>query len=111
MNTRNHIGNEMNRHQLGISPEELDKATERYLVELLARHTKVPEADLRVTAPFERFGVQSIMMLQMTQELERDLGPLPKTLFFEHSNVKELAAHLVVAREKALRKHLGLEPQ
>lgn len=57
MNTRNHIGNEMNRHQLGISPEELDKATERYLVELLARHTKVPEADLRVTAPFERFGV------------------------------------------------------
>jgi acyl transferase domain-containing protein/thioesterase domain-containing protein/2-polyprenyl-6-methoxyphenol hydroxylase-like FAD-dependent oxidoreductase/SAM-dependent methyltransferase len=46
---------------------------------------------------FEEYGIDSVMVLEVTAQLERDWGPLPKTLFFEHANLRALARHFTTA--------------
>ncbi len=35
------------------------------------------------------------MAMALIRELEKDLGSLPKTLFFEHEDIEELSAYLL----------------
>ncbi|MDT0268347.1 SDR family NAD(P)-dependent oxidoreductase [Streptomyces sp. DSM 44915] len=83
--------------------------TREYLVRLVSRFTKLPTHEIRTDASFGRYGVESIMIIGMTQDLENELGPLAKTLFFEYDSVDELAEHLVTAKGVQLRAVLGLE--
>src|SRR5580692_11468103 len=43
----------------------------------------------------EKYGLDSVMVMQMTSQLERRFGPLPKTLFYEHHSVSALAAYFI----------------
>ena len=79
-----------------------------HLVRLVARFTKLPAAEIRTDTSFGRYGVESIMIIGMTEELEGELGPLAKTLFFEYGSVDELAAHLIRVKGPQLRASLGL---
>jgi 3-oxoacyl-(acyl-carrier-protein) synthase/NAD(P)-dependent dehydrogenase (short-subunit alcohol dehydrogenase family) len=65
------------------------------LSSLVARQTKLPIASVRVDQLFGDFGLDSVMILQMTARLEELLGPLPKTLFYEFGTIQSLAKHLV----------------
>ena len=65
-----------------------------YLKAKLAEVLKLPEERIETDVPFASYGIDSIMAMAMIRELERDLGALPKTLFFEHEDIEELSAHL-----------------
>ncbi|GGP71214.1 SDR family NAD(P)-dependent oxidoreductase [Streptomyces sindenensis] len=82
--------------------------TREHLVRQVSRFAKLPVSEIRTHDSFGRYGVESIMIIGMTEELENDLGPLPKTLFFEYDSVDELAAHLVRTAQPRLRALLGL---
>ncbi|WP_147485345.1 phosphopantetheine-binding protein, partial [Burkholderia pseudomallei] len=45
-------------------------------------------------ASFASYGVDSIMAMALITALEKELGSLPKTLFFEHETIEELGAYL-----------------
>src|SRR6185437_111148 len=45
----------------------------------------------------EEYGIDSIMVMQMTMELEKIFGSLPKTLFFEYQNISELTDYFIDA--------------
>jgi len=81
---------------------------ERYFAQLLARHLKVRVDQLSPDAPFEKFGLDSVMVMELTDRLEQDFGPLPKTLFFEYQSVRELSAYFL--REQAAGLQRLLEP-
>ncbi|MFI1223258.1 MULTISPECIES: SDR family NAD(P)-dependent oxidoreductase [unclassified Streptomyces] len=88
-------------------PVLLARARE-HLVRQVSRFAKLPVSEIRTHDSFGRYGVESIMIIGMTEELESDLGPLPKTLFFEYDSVDELAEHLVRTAQPQLRVLLGL---
>ncbi|WP_372586717.1 acyl carrier protein, partial [Burkholderia gladioli] len=66
-----------------------------YLRDLLSRVLKLPAERIEIDAPFASYGTDSIMAMALIAELEKDLGSLPKTLFFEHETIEELAAYLL----------------
>ena len=44
-----------------------------------------------IDVPMEEYGIDSIMAMQLTNELENVFGSLPKTLFFEYQTIGELS--------------------
>lgn len=86
----------------------IDKATARVAVadrlrSLLAATLRLSPDSVATDAPLERFGIDSVMALEMIDALEQDLGKLPKTLFFQHSTLDALSAYLVELRPDACR--------
>ncbi|MBU9213786.1 amino acid adenylation domain-containing protein [Burkholderia gladioli] len=73
-----------------------------YLRDLLSRVLKLPAERIEIDAPFASYGTDSIMAMALIAELEKDLGSLPKTLFFEHETIEELAAYLLEREAPAL---------
>ncbi|HEY0789748.1 MAG TPA: SDR family NAD(P)-dependent oxidoreductase, partial [Chthoniobacterales bacterium] len=75
-----------------------------YLTGRLARLIKLPVSRIQPNDSFEKFGIDSVMVLEFTRVLEQDFGELSKTLLFEHQTVAELAAHFVANRPDQLRR-------
>ncbi|MDB6037424.1 MAG: pksN 4 [Verrucomicrobiales bacterium] len=59
---------------------------------------------------FERYGVDSIMAVQLTNRLEKKFGSLPKTLFFEYQTLKELGGYFIESHGDELKKLNGVHP-
>ena len=64
---------------------------------------KIPAQKIDVKAPLEQYGIDSILAMNLTSQLEASFGALPKTLFFEYLNIDELAAYFVRAHAPTLR--------
>ncbi|QWF85158.1 D-alanine--poly(phosphoribitol) ligase subunit 1 [Amycolatopsis sp. CA-230715] len=67
---------------------------ERWLTGIMAEELKLPETEIIATEPFDDYGLDSLITLAVTRRLEERLGPLSKTLLFEHMTVRDLANHL-----------------
>lgn len=65
-----------------------------WLRQLLARTVKIAPSRLDDEVPFEQYGIDSLMIMEMTAALEKRFGPLSKTLFFEHPSLQQMADHL-----------------
>ncbi|BCK68539.1 hypothetical protein Srufu_024920 [Streptomyces libani subsp. rufus] len=74
---------------------ELLAPVTEFLRELLAAELKMPLDDVAEDEPFDRYGVDSLLVLSLTRALEERFGPLSKTLFFEYLTISELAGFLV----------------
>jgi acyl transferase domain-containing protein/NAD(P)-dependent dehydrogenase (short-subunit alcohol dehydrogenase family)/acyl carrier protein len=73
---------------------DLHAAAVVYLKSALAKTLKLAVSQIEANAPLERYGIDSVLMMQMTSVLEKDFGPLPKTLFFEYQSIAALAGYL-----------------
>ncbi|CAM3187981.1 SDR family NAD(P)-dependent oxidoreductase [Corallococcus sp. ZKHCc1 1396] len=79
----------------------------QYLKEVLARTSKTPVARIGADEPLEKYGLDSVLIMGLTRELEAAFGELSKTLFFEYQSLAELAAYFVASHADTLRK-MGL---
>src|SRR5699024_3221801 len=57
--------------------------------------------------PWEHYGIDSVMVVNLTQRLEDAFGWLSKTLFFENQTLTELARALGGSRPRAVAELLG----
>lgn len=73
----------------------LQEKTEHFLKKRLSAVLKLPANRIDAAAPFERYGINSIMTMDLTNELEKIFGSLPKTLFFEYQTLAELAGYFL----------------
>ncbi|QUJ69465.1 SDR family NAD(P)-dependent oxidoreductase (plasmid) [Photobacterium sp. GJ3] len=89
------------------SSQTLRSAALEYLKKQLADVTKLPLDSIRVNASFDEYGIDSIMITDLNRQLESDLGPMSKTLFFEYRSLQELAEYVTKKHEHALAKLLG----
>nr|WP_283472118.1 SDR family NAD(P)-dependent oxidoreductase [Methylosinus trichosporium] len=80
---------------------------EDYLKSVVAEATRLAPARIDAAERFEAYGVDSMMILRMNARLEQDLGALPKTLFFEHQTIADLAARLLADHGAALVARFG----
>ncbi|MBY9082233.1 acyl carrier protein, partial [Paenibacillus sp. CGMCC 1.18879] len=53
--------------------------------------------------------IDSIMVMQLTNQLEKVFGSLSKTLFFEYQNIQELARYFLEMHREQLQNLLGIE--
>ncbi|MEV7775548.1 SDR family NAD(P)-dependent oxidoreductase [Kitasatospora sp. NPDC086791] len=78
-----------------------------YLRDTLAEVIRIPAHRIDPGAPFDRFGIDSVLALTVTNRLEADFGSLSKTLFFEHQSIEALSAHFLAEHAGALTGVLG----
>ena len=82
-------------------------SVEDYLRGILNRISKLPVERIDTEETFDSFGIDSMMAVRLTGAMEEDLGPLPKTLFFEHRNLAELSDRLRRTHGEALGRQLA----
>ncbi|WP_217636936.1 SDR family NAD(P)-dependent oxidoreductase [Dendrosporobacter quercicolus] len=75
-----------------------------FLKQLISAVIKLPADRLEEDAPMEKYGIDSIMIMQLTDRLEKTFGTLEKTLFFEYQSIQELSVYFLESyREQLLR--------
>jgi polyketide synthase PksM len=88
-------------------PGELQEKTAHYLKKLLATVINLPVHRIEADTPLEKYGIDSIMVMQMTDRLEKTFGSLSKTLFFEYQNLWELSGYFLESHRDRLTELLG----
>ena len=78
-----------------------------YFKELLSEELKVPKHKIEDDVPMEEYGIDSVMIMQMTNKLEEAFGVLPKTLFFEYRTIEEITGYFMEEHHQKLREILG----
>lgn len=78
-----------------------------YLKELVHQQTAIAVEDIDSSMHFERYGIDSLMIVSMTNKLEVICGRLPKTLFFEYNNLTDLSAYFVKHHQDVLKEYFG----
>jgi acyl transferase domain-containing protein/SAM-dependent methyltransferase len=78
-----------------------------YFRGLVADVLRVPRADIDPSLPLERYGVDSLLVVQLTDALRRVLAPVSSTLLFEVRTVSELVDHLLATRRDELAALVG----
>jgi len=69
--------------------------TETFLRKLIAESIKLPSEQLEPNRRFEEYGFDSVIVRAFNLKIEKELGPLPKTLLFQCSNLQALTEYLV----------------
>ncbi|HVI49059.1 MAG TPA: SDR family NAD(P)-dependent oxidoreductase, partial [Chitinophaga sp.] len=81
----------------------LQAASLSYIRKLLARELKLPEDRFEPDVPFGKYGVDSVLIIGLTNSLEDVFGRLPKTLFFEYQTIGELATYFIEKHNHKIR--------
>lgn len=79
-----------------LSDRELKKRIEAFVTRIIADVVQIDTAKIHPSEKFEVYGFDSIMAVGVTNELEKHLGSLPKTLLFEHVNIAGMVDHFAV---------------
>ncbi|MFJ7193998.1 MULTISPECIES: SDR family NAD(P)-dependent oxidoreductase [unclassified Streptomyces] len=85
-----------------------------YLRDQAARTLGIPPEKIADSAPLSDYGMDSILVLQLTTALREDLGEVPSTLLFDAESIEELADHFLATggtRVDALLARLNPAPE
>ncbi|MEU7163984.1 SDR family NAD(P)-dependent oxidoreductase [Streptomyces morookaense] len=66
-----------------------------YLREKAADTLRIPAEKIDATVPLSHYGMDSILVLQLTNALREDLGEVSSTLLFDAESVEALAEHFL----------------
>ena len=66
------------------------------------------EDEIDVDVSFDEYGINSVMIVELNKSFEDVFGSLSKTLFFEYSNIEELAEYFIESHQDKLHEVLGL---
>lgn len=78
-----------------------------YIKSLLSNVIKLPADRIEADAPMEKYGIDSVMVMELIGELEKKFGSLPKTLFYEYQNIKELGDYFIEVYPEKIKELLG----
>lgn len=67
----------------------------KYICSVIAQVMHADEAEIDIDQPFNEYGIDSLIALELLKPFRADLGYLPATVLFEHPTVARLAAHFI----------------
>lgn len=70
-----------------------------YLRELVSNVLKLPIEEVRAGESFENYGIDSILIVQLTNELRKDFDKISGTLFFEHQTLSSMVSYFMKERK------------
>lgn len=85
-----------------IGSDVLLERTIRFLQQQFSVVIKLSADRIEADAPLEKYGIDSVMVMALSEQLEKSFGSIPKTLFFEYQTVYELAAYFVKSHYQKL---------
>jgi polyketide synthase PksL len=88
----------------------LEERAVGHLRRMVAAALKLAPERVDADTPLERYGMDSVLAVNLTSRLEETFGPLSRTLLFEVQTVRRLAQVLAEQHVQALRALLG-EPR
>ncbi|MCP4285344.1 MAG: SDR family NAD(P)-dependent oxidoreductase, partial [Gammaproteobacteria bacterium] len=91
-----------------IGQDVLQEKAANYFKKLLSAVIKLPAHRIDAEASMEKYGIDSIMVMDLTNQLEHTFGSLPKTLFFEYQNIQELTGYFLEFYRDQLIELLGI---
>ncbi len=77
--------------------EAFEEKVVAYFKKRISKTLKLPVQWIEADEPLEKYGIDSIMVMQLTNELEKTFGSLSKTLFFEYKTVHEISQYFLEA--------------
>nr|WP_316503358.1 beta-ketoacyl synthase N-terminal-like domain-containing protein [Paenibacillus sp. CGMCC 1.18879] len=84
-------------------------STEKYLLELFARELMIDPAKLDVQVPFQDYGVNSVLLAQILQEINKWVSDsLDPSIFYEYSTIESLARWMSNRHQATLSDVLGI---
>ena len=89
--------------------EALDEKVVIYFKRQLSKVLGLPVQKIEAEEPLEKYGIDSIMVMQLTNELEKTFGSLSKTLFFEYQTIQEISQYFLKSHEEKLREILSVD--
>ncbi|BBB93414.1 MAG TPA: SDR family NAD(P)-dependent oxidoreductase [Methylomusa anaerophila] len=102
---------EENKTVSAIGEDILREKATHYLKMLLSSVIKLPVQRIEADTPMEKYGIDSVMVMQLTDQLEKTFGSLPKTLFFEYQTIQELTGYFVERYQDQLIALLGIKQE
>ncbi|NEP50038.1 MAG: AMP-binding protein [Moorea sp. SIO3C2] len=89
--TTNTIGLQQTRHTV-----------QKWIVNWLARETKLPAGSINISKSFADYGLDSVTAVELADDLEEWLGvPLSPTLAYDYPNIESLAQYLATVSQKS----------
>lgn len=82
-------------HHSGSSSQDTYESALSYLMEIFAKELKIPKDKIDINSSFERYGFDSIVMIDLINIMDKKFDNLPKTLFFEYQTIDALANYFV----------------
>ncbi|MCX7366152.1 MAG: amino acid adenylation domain-containing protein [Alphaproteobacteria bacterium] len=76
-------------------PETLSAGTIESLKRLIAQAIRMPAERIDPSEPLGTYGIDSIAIVRLNQQLEKIFGRLPKTLFFQFQTIEALVGYLL----------------
>ena len=73
----------------------IEDAALRFIRELLGKTVKLDPVRIQADKTFEVYGVDSLVVVELTNKLELEFGSLPSTLLFEYQTPRRLAEYFV----------------
>ncbi len=95
---------EWNEGNSDLPAADLLEPTKDHLKSVLSRLTKIPASSIASKEPLEAYGIDSVLIMSLTRELEQQFGSLSKTLFFEYENIEALSHYFVDHHQDVLHK-------
>lgn len=93
-------------------PHELlrDKSTD-FIKKMVGNTLKMPTNKIDSSEPLEKYGIDSILIVQLTNALRKELKNISSTLFFEYQTIDALVEHLMTTDKEALIQMVGMKDQ
>ncbi|MEV6074719.1 SDR family NAD(P)-dependent oxidoreductase [Streptomyces sp. NPDC052069] len=94
---------------LALAEGELTERTTALLRRIVGDVLHRDPHTLDETVNLVEYGIDSLAILETTASLEEIFGPLPKTIFFEHTNIEGVAGHFIAEHGDTLRALVAAE--
>jgi polyketide synthase PksL len=91
-----------------VSAKELKNKTTDFLKGILGKAIRVEPSKIQEDQKLSEYGLDSIVIIDVTSQLEDLFGSLSKTLFFEYVDVQGVAQYFIEEHKEKLIEVLGL---
>lgn len=88
--------------------EDVEEKVTVYIKKMICNVLKINYEKIDISMPFEKYGLDSLLIIELTSELRKKLKSIPSTLFFEVQTIKGLVDKLIKDRKEELIDVLGL---
>lgn len=90
-----------------VNKDNVKKQLIDYLALLISKETKVQIERINTDSDISSYGIDSIMILNLNEELEEDFSGISKTLFYEYKNINDIADYIITEYKDTVREKFG----
>jgi acyl transferase domain-containing protein/acyl carrier protein len=91
-----------------VSPHLRERSV-GYFKKLLGDTLKIPTSRIDASETLDKYGIDSLLVVQLTEALRNAFGNISSTLFFEYQTIDALVDHFLATQPESLTRLVGLD--